>query len=123
MNTLDIGFKGEEMASQFLTLNGFTIIERNWRVGHLEIDIIARKEGVLHFVEVKTRNQTFVSDFKAQKAMGHKKLQRIIEASNAYINTINSEDLASVDLLAIDITNGIASYNFHEGVQWDEIQL
>jgi len=123
LNTLDIGFKGEDMACQFLALNGFTIIERNWRVGHLEIDIIATKENILHFIEVKTRNRTSVIDFSAQKAMGHRKLQKIVKAANLYIELTCSEIFSSIDLLAIDIVAGKPTFNFYENMQWDEIQL
>ena len=118
-----IGVQGEDLACQFLTLNGFTVICRNWRVGHLEVDVIAQKDNTLHFVEVKTRNRTSVSDFGAEKAMSHCKLQRIVEAANSYIAITCSELNASVDLLAIDIVGGVPSYNFRESVQWDEIPL
>ena len=117
------GIKGEELACQFLTLNGYTILHQNWRVGHLEIDIIAQKDNILHFIEVKTRHHTSVEAFGAQRAMSHRKLQRIIEAANSYISTTFSELNSSVDLLAIDIVGEIPSYNFREGVQWDEIPL
>ena len=51
-----IGSDGEEAAALFLQEQGFTICERNYRFRDIgEIDIIARKEGLLIFVEVKTR--------------------------------------------------------------------
>lgn len=46
---------GEEKASKYLTNKGYKIIERNFRVGYGEIDIIAIKNNILIFVEVKTR--------------------------------------------------------------------
>ena len=51
----NVGDLGEEFASKMLENSGFRVIERNFvtRVG--EIDIIALKEGVIHFIEVKTR--------------------------------------------------------------------
>lgn len=48
---------GEEKAAAFLRAMGYDILERNWRCGHLELDIIARRKDVLAFVEVKTRRQ------------------------------------------------------------------
>jgi len=56
MNHKDTGFFGENMATDYLLLNGFDILFRNWRFKHLEIDIIASKNGMLHIVEVKTRS-------------------------------------------------------------------
>jgi putative endonuclease len=48
------GRRGEEMAVEYLKKEGFQILERNWRVAGGEIDIIAVKDGVIHFVEVKS---------------------------------------------------------------------
>lgn len=47
--------KGEDLAAKFLQEKGYKIIERNFRKGYGEIDIIALKDNVLVFVEVKTR--------------------------------------------------------------------
>jgi putative endonuclease len=49
------GKRGENLAVEFLQEKGYQVIERNWRHHHLELDIIATKEGMLHIVEVKTR--------------------------------------------------------------------
>ncbi len=43
----------EEQAVRFLIKNDYTILERNWRSGRREIDIIARKDDVVAFIEVK----------------------------------------------------------------------
>ena len=51
----DIGRAGEELASMLLLQRGYHILARNFACRLGEIDIIAEKEGVLHFVEVKTR--------------------------------------------------------------------
>jgi Holliday junction resolvase-like predicted endonuclease len=50
------GAKGEEIATDYLIEKGYTILERNWRHHHLEVDIIASKESLLHIIEVKTRH-------------------------------------------------------------------
>lgn len=52
----NVGDIGENFAADMLTNSGFRVIERNYRTKAGEIDIIAIKDGVLHFVEVKTRN-------------------------------------------------------------------
>jgi putative endonuclease len=56
MNNKDTGDFGENMAVDYLQKRGFEILERNWRYKHLEIDIIASKQNLLHIVEVKTRS-------------------------------------------------------------------
>jgi len=52
----NVGDIGENFAADLLTNSGYQVIERNYRTKAGEIDIIAIKNGVLHFVEVKTRN-------------------------------------------------------------------
>jgi putative endonuclease len=53
---IELGKQGEQLAVDYLIKNGFTIIFRNWRYSRYEIDIIAEKNGVVHFVEVKLRS-------------------------------------------------------------------
>ncbi|WP_375558979.1 YraN family protein [Bernardetia sp. OM2101] len=72
-----IGKKGEELALIFLIKKGFEKLETNFRAGkgsNGEIDIIAKKENVIHFIEVKTRKnddfgnpEQFVSEAQASK--------------------------------------------------------
>ena len=57
-STLDIGNFGERLAVRYLRLHGYTVKERNWRTGHMELDIIAASLRTLAFVEVKTRTYT-----------------------------------------------------------------
>ncbi len=59
VNSLDprrrFGNRGEDLAAVFLMSRGFKILARNWSCRLGEIDVIAEKNGVVHFVEVKTR--------------------------------------------------------------------
>jgi putative endonuclease len=50
-----IGRKGESLAADYLQEKGYTILERNYRTPHGEIDLIAAKGEVIAFIEVKTR--------------------------------------------------------------------
>ncbi len=52
---LDTGKQGEAIAAQYLLSQNYTLLEKNWRAGHLELDIIAKKEGLVIIAEVKTR--------------------------------------------------------------------
>lgn len=52
----DVGEYGEQLACRYLTDHGYTVLARNWRCAHGEIDIVAADPaGVLRVVEVKTR--------------------------------------------------------------------
>ena len=73
---------GEDLASNFLLKKGYKILERNFRKGYGEIDIIAVYKNILVFVEVKTRtSDAFGQPFEA---IGYFKLQNITKGANFY---------------------------------------
>lgn len=51
-----LGFMGELLAAEKLRQEGYVILERNYRCSVGEIDLVAREEGILVFVEVRTRS-------------------------------------------------------------------
>ncbi len=55
MTTTDISRRAEAAAKVYLEMRGYRIIEQNWRQPRYEIDIVAEKDGVIYFVEVKYR--------------------------------------------------------------------
>lgn len=55
MKTTEAGRKAEAAARTYLEMRGYHILEQNWRRPRCEVDIIALREGRLHFVEVKYR--------------------------------------------------------------------
>ncbi|MEO5563320.1 MAG: YraN family protein [Chitinophagaceae bacterium] len=57
---IKLGKDGEELAAGWLVRNGYEILHRNWRYSHYEIDIIAKKDKVLCFVEVKCRTASSI---------------------------------------------------------------
>ena len=50
-----LGRRGEDIACKYLLDRGHTVVDRNWRSGHLEIDVVTVDPAGLHFVEVKSR--------------------------------------------------------------------
>ena len=78
-----LGKDGEQAAINFLISQGMTIRETNWKLGHLEIDIIAQSPGALiHVIEVKTRTH---DDFDPLDAIDKKKRGHMIAAASAYV--------------------------------------
>ncbi|MDR1456925.1 MAG: YraN family protein [Puniceicoccales bacterium] len=74
MVTKDRGRWGEGVAMRFLQRKSYDVLARNWRSGHDEIDIIAEDDGVLVFVEVKTRSfSDVIGAYGAARAARKKK--------------------------------------------------
>ncbi len=82
-----LGRKGEDAACIFLIGRGHSILERNWRLGRLEIDIISLNENGIHFVEVKCRRLPMEAE--PQESVTRTKQQRICKAALGYINSRN----------------------------------
>lgn len=95
------GNYGENLAAHFLENKGFTILERNFRFKRAEIDIIAKKEKLLLFVEVKARtNQNFGFP---EEAVNEKKVGLIIMAANHYIHEKHWHGEIRFDIIAISL--------------------
>lgn len=97
----ELGKWGEEYATKYLRDNGYTIVERNWRAGHRDIDIIARTPDntTVVFVEVKTRTSDVVT--KPEQAIDTKKIRSIGMAANIYVKQTNINDLLRFDIITI----------------------
>ena len=77
------GNKGEALAAEYLSQQGYTILHQNWRYSHWEVDIIAEKDGILHFIEVKTRLTRKFGH--PEDAVDKKKIQYLINAAEEYL--------------------------------------
>lgn len=78
-----LGRRGEEVAAAFLERQGYTILERNFRLRQGEIDLIAAKDETVAFVEVKTRRTL---DYGLpSEAVTYTKQQKIRQAALAYL--------------------------------------
>lgn len=96
----DLGKWGEEVAAEFLASNGYTILERDWKDGHRDIDIIARTaDETIVFVEVKTR--TFDAIAKPEDAITKQKIKNIGKAANAYVKAYQLWNELRFDVITI----------------------
>ena len=82
---LTLGEKGERLACWYLRLRGYRILKRNYLCPVGEIDIIARKGGVLVFVEVRTRREGALVD--PMESIGDLKLAHFMDAAHYYLVT------------------------------------
>lgn len=99
-NTCQKGRKGEKIACGYLEENSFEILDCNWRYHHLEMDIVARKNGILHIIEVKYRSYGGIRS--GEEAVDYPKQKRLIRAANAYVRLHHYSEEISLDILAID---------------------
>jgi putative endonuclease len=101
MNTRQLGTSGEEIASHFLEALGFLILQRNFRFGRGEIDLIAQEGQELVFVEVKLRRG---SDFGPPEdsitPSKRRQLRRVAEGY-LYVNKIEGR-CCRFDVVAIE---------------------
>jgi putative endonuclease len=97
----DTGKKGEDLAVEYLSQNGYVILERNWHNNHQEIDIIATKNDELAIVEVKCRTGNPLME--PQLFVTRSKQQLLIKAANAYIKLKNIEMDTRFDIIAITL--------------------
>lgn len=94
-----IGDFGEKTALQFLLSKGYAILEKNWKSGYLEIDIIAEIRDTIVIVEVKMRKS---SDFGAPETfVDLKKQKRLIKAAHAYVQEKNLDKETRFDIISI----------------------
>ena len=84
LTTSKLGQTGEEIACDFLLSRGHQILDRNWRSGHLELDIVSEDQEGLHFVEVKARTAPVTSAVSDQVNLIKQK--RICAAALQYLN-------------------------------------
>ncbi len=102
LHNRDVGKLGEDIASSFLSKKGYSILFRNFRSGHDEIDIIGEKGGRLIFFEVKTKVGLALG--QPYEAVGAHKLRRLSRAVNYFLlqkrisNTKLSIDIVSIVL-------------------------
>jgi putative endonuclease len=80
-----LGKLGEDLACSHLEKLGHTIIARNYRSGHLEIDIVSIDKDGIHFVEVKARQKNIQA--APQESVGYRKQSRITKAALSFLNS------------------------------------
>ena len=95
------GALGEQAAVDFLRQNGFMIVERNYRIGRSEVDIIATRHDELHFVEVKTRK--YGSMTAPEEALTEQKLRAMRRAASAYMAQHRSMLEPCFSLIAVEM--------------------
>ncbi|MEI6886271.1 MAG: YraN family protein [Bacteroidota bacterium] len=98
-DSYDLGKRGEAMAADFLSAKGLTILERNFRSGKAEIDIVAIEKGILVIVEVKTRNTRYFGEPEESVTPAKQKL--LIRAANAFVKYKGFKGEVRFDIVSV----------------------
>ena len=82
-NRQELGRKGEDAALEYLLHRGMKLVERNWRSGHKELDLIMEEGDFIRFIEVRTREfPSLIDPFESITAAKRKK---VISAAQGYM--------------------------------------
>lgn len=102
MNTNALtGRLGEQAVADHLRRAGYELCAMNWRSGRYELDIVARRGDVLHFVEVKTRRADGLTSPEA--AITPQKFRALTHAARHYMALTHARYEAQFDLAAVDV--------------------
>ncbi|MBQ8989781.1 MAG: YraN family protein [Prevotella sp.] len=100
----ELGAWGEELAAAFLQQKGYVIIERDWKLGHRDIDIIAKNGNIIVFVEVKTRRNRIFGE--PEDAVDYKKISNLRSVINYYVKTRHVYQEIRFDVITVVGTPG-----------------
>ncbi len=101
MSSRSIGNVGEDAVCEMLTRHGYEILDRNFTVKGGEIDIIAKKNGAVAFVEVKTRKPSPLSS--GEEAVNDNKKRHLIYAAERYLQRLDEPVNARFDVAAVEL--------------------
>lgn len=94
-----LGKAGEDAAVAYLEQHDYVIRHRNWRKGHLELDIVAAKNNELVVVEVKTRTDTDMA--RPEDAVTPQKIRRTVIAADTYIKLFQIDAPVRFDIVTV----------------------
>ena len=104
------GNKGETLATDYLLRKGYSLLHRNWRHKHWEIDIIVCKDNRLHFIEVKTRNSGLYG--KPEESITRYKMSYLKKAASMYLHLHPEWNRIQFDVIAITLKEDLVEEIF-----------
>ena len=107
-----LGEEGEKIAVNYLKSRGYIIHHTNWRMSHLEVDIIAEDNGELVFIEVKTRSSDKYGE--PEEAVNDQKEKDLLRLASVYLENLQLEVPARFDIISIIISIGKSSITHFE---------
>ena len=98
------GTMGEKLAGDYLASHGYSILHMNWRYANWEIDIIANKSNIIHFVEVKTRRTNTYG--YPEDDVSKKKLKNLVNAAEEFLYQFPRWKMIQFDIISVTINYG-----------------
>ena len=95
----ELGRWGEDLAAAFLEEKGYAIIERDWKSGHHDLDIVAKDGSTLVIVEVKTRRNRLYGN--PEEAIDYRKRRSLLSAINHYTKSHRIYSNVRFDIISI----------------------
>ncbi|MFW0715676.1 YraN family protein [Pedobacter sp. N23S346] len=114
----DLGKQGEVIAKEYLEAHGYEILDENWTHGKAELDLIAYKNSIMVFVEVKAR--TSIAFGEPEDFVDQAKQKQMELASAEYIEIMNHQNDIRFDIIAITFTKNNYTLNHIEDAFWPE---
>ena len=115
-----IGALGENMACRFLVKRGFRILDRNYSKKWGEIDIVAEKDKIFRFIEVKSIVSYETNRYRPEENVHYQKLKRLSTVIQTYLldKKVSYETEWQIDVLAVflDLENKKAKFRFTENI-------
>ena len=100
----ETGKRGEDLAAAYFEKHGYFLLYRNWRYRKWEVDIIATRNGMLHFIEVKTVSTLFFGH--PEEKISKKKISNLINASEQFLYQHPKWQRIQFDVLSITMLPG-----------------
>lgn len=108
--TKSLGARGEQIVSLWLQQYGYTILTKNFHTKYGEIDVIATKEDVVAFVEVKTRTTSY---FPISNTVTRTKQKKIARTARTFVLKNNIENkVLRFDIATVIPQNGSCKINY-----------
>ncbi len=116
----ELGFVAEGLAAKFLESRGYKIIGHNYRKPWGEIDVIAQKEGIIIFVEVKANSKSN-SGFEAELRADWDKMRKVVRTARTYLidKKYPTDQEWQVDIVSVtfDRGRGVAKIKHFKGIE------
>lgn len=103
---LEVGRVGEAAAEAYFLRNGYRIVARNDRTKRAEIDLIVQKDGVLVFVEVKTRSDESLGS--PEETLSQAALRRLRRHAQVYVASCRWTGACRIDAVCVVVAQGPA---------------